>query len=356
VTPDQWGLSPSTPLGSVLTRLDRGGDEQSFPEPTVFLSVVVRTRGTRRTLADTLTCLAAQTCDDFEVLLFVDTEHDDDEAAARAQVEPYDHVFRARVHVRRLRSNNRVTPLNAAIDVAAGRWFAVVDDDDLVTADWVERFRDGATDEGTIVRSRGVEQHVRRADGVSDVEPTTGFQLPYAATFDLLDHMLVNQSPIHTLAFPTRAFRALGIRFDPELPVYEDLDVILRSAQWCGVHDTGAITAIYRRWDDAEASIHAYTAEQWAATKAKVLDRLDARPLLLPPGNATRLVTLLADVERLRTADVALEAMERSRVWRATKPVRVALADRRVRRVLGTARRVIGSVARRHRGRTPDAP
>jgi hypothetical protein len=87
-----------------------------------------------------------------------------------------------------------------------------------------------------------------------------------------------------------------------------------------------------------------------------VLDRLDARPLLLPPGNATRLVTLLADVERLRTADVALEAMERSRVWRATKPVRVALADRRVRRVLGTARRVIGSVARRFRGRTPDAP
>jgi glycosyltransferase involved in cell wall biosynthesis len=321
-----------------------------------LLSVVVRTRGTRRTLADTLTCLAAQTSDDFEVLLFVDTEDDADEQAARVQLEPYDDGFRSRVHVRRLRSNNRVTPLNAAIDVAAGRWFAVLDDDDLVTADWVERFRDGATDEGTIVRSRGVEQHVRRSSGVSDVEPTSGFQLPYAATFDLLDHMLVNQSPIHTLAFPTRAFRTLGIRFDPELPVYEDLDVILRAAQWCGVHDTGAITAIYRRWDDAEASIHAYTAEQWAATKTKVLERLDARPLLLPPGNATRLVTLLADVERLRSADVALEAMERSRVWRATRPVRVALADRRVRRVFGRARRLVGAVARRLRGRTPDAP
>jgi hypothetical protein len=354
--PNQWGLSSSTPLGWVLERLDAAAAGEVFPEPTVFLSVVVRTRGTRRTLADTLTCLAAQTCDDFEVLLFVDTEHDADEAAARTQLEPYDDGFRARVHVRRLQSNNRVTPLNVAIDVAGGRWFAVLDDDDLVTADWVERFRAGATDDGIIVRSRGVEQHVRRADGVSDVEPTTGFQLPYAATFDLLDHMLVNQSPIHTLAFPTRAFRSLGIRFDPDLPVYEDLDVILRAAQWCGVHDTGAITAIYRRWDDAEASIHAYTPEQWAATKAKVLERLDERPLLLPPGNATRLVTLLADVERLRTADVALEAMERSRVWRATKPVRALLAHRHVHRVLGRARRLVGALARRSRGRTPHAP
>jgi hypothetical protein len=322
--PDRFVLSSGTPLGSLLGGLPHINPAiGEYPEATHFLSVVVRTRGTRPTLADTLTCLAAQTIADFEVLLFVDTESDSVADGVTAVVGRYDEAFTRSVHIRRVRASNRSAPLNEAIDIARGRWFAVLDDDDLVTANWVENFHDGAIEPDAIVRCRGVEQHVHRTNStVSDLEPTTGFQLPYDAEFDLIRHMILNQSPVHTLAFPTSAIRRLGIRFDLSLLAHEDIDVVLRAAQLCGVHDTAAVTAIYRRWDDVEASAHSLPPEVWASTKALVLARLDAHPLLLPPHTATRLATLLADVERLRDVERKLEEIERSRAWRVTAPLR----------------------------------
>ena len=120
----------------------------------------------------------------------------------------------------------------------------------------------------------------------------TGFQLPYAATFDFIDHLRSSQTPLHTTAFPNELFRSLGLRYNPDLPVYEDLDLLLRAAALCGVVSTEAITAVYRRWDDSEATIHAVPWREWEIAKHRILHDLDRQPLLLPEGSASRLFHL----------------------------------------------------------------
>jgi hypothetical protein len=343
VTTDRPDFPAGTPLGDLLRLVPADGDAGA--PPTLFLSVAVRTQGTRPTLSDTLTCLAAQTCDDLEVLLFVDTSVDAHEAAVRDQLAPFDDSFRSRVRIERLDAGNRVAPLNRAIETARGRYLTMLDDDDLVFANWVEDFLAAETS-GRILRSRAVEQEVRRTDGgVSDLEPVAGFVLPYEEHFDMIQHVGVNHSPIHTLAFPLDLLRRWGIRFDPALPVLEDWDVLLRTAQWAGVVDTGHITALYRKWVHTEASVHKVPKAEWDAATKVLFARLDARPLLLPPGSASQLHHLVNTYEiaigRAERAEARIEALERSRVWRATKPVRMLLQQRHVRRVIGPIRRLV---------------
>ncbi|CAB4364808.1 MAG: glycosyltransferase [Actinobacteria bacterium] len=349
MTPNHRHIPAGTPLGDLLRlvpEVESGADNAS-----VFLSVAVRTQGTRATLADTLTCLAAQTCDDLEVLLYVDTTVDANEAAVRAMLASFDETFRSRVRVERLEAGNRVAPLNRAIESATGRYLAILDDDDLVFANWVEDFL-ASEAPGRMLRSRAVEQEVHlTTGGVSDLEPVSGFVSPYAERFDMLQHVGVNHSPIHTLAFPLQQLRQWGLRFDPTLPVLEDWDLLLRTAPWTGVIDTGHITALYRKWGHTEASIHKVPKSEWAAASDALLDRLDARPLLLPPGSARQIHQLVNTYEiaigRAERAEARIEAIERSRVWRATKPVRAALQNPKLRGAVRPALRLVRRMARR---------
>ncbi len=352
-------LAPASMLSRLLREVRMSADEHAFTnqfvrlfrlgeipasapdatEPGPFLSVILRTRGTRPTLSDTLTCLAAQTDDDFEVLLMIDAIDDADAEQALQQLEPFDVSFRSRVRVERLRGHDRVPPLNRGVEMALGRYVVILDDDDLVFANWVEDFHATATHAaGAVLRSRAVTQEVRRTGkGISDLEPVSGFRLPYEARFDFMQHLRNSQSPPHTIALPLEALRSLGIRFDPELEVLEDLDVFLRTAAWCGVVDTLAITAVYRRWTDDEASVNAIPWSTWERAKARIIHRLDATPMLMPEGTSSRLFFLLFDVETLREraelAEAKVEALERSRSWRITRPLRAVSKIPGVRRV-----------------------
>jgi hypothetical protein len=186
------------------------------------------------------------------------------------------------------------------------------------------------------------------------------------------------------VALPISVFRDLGLRFDPEMPLYAELDVVLQAAQWCGVTDTEVVAAVHRRGDDA--SIIPEASHEWVAARARLVQRLDNRPMLLPEGSATRLLQLLDSSEpghsnsgprateqvdtvaaarervlasgdfrtalaregmatrtavlleelavqrdRADRAEAEVAAFERSRVWRATKPVRVVLQAQSVR-------------------------
>lgn len=371
---DLTTMSPATPLGRLLRFLRAGADDHGATnqfvrlyrlaeapaavsvtpaERTPFLTVMVRSRGTRTTLADTLTCLAGQSVDDFEVLLLVDTTSDDDYRAATAQLDAFDDTFRNRVRVERLDASNRVVGLNLGVELAVGRYIVILDDDDLVFANWVEVFQQTAAHAGgAILRSRCVVQHVMRSiSKVSDVEPVSGFQMPYDSAFDFIDHLRSSQTPPHTTAFPIEVFRSFGLRYNLELPVYEDLDVLLRAAVLCGVVSTEAITAVYRRWDDAEATIHAVPWSEWEHAKHRILHDMDQLPLLLPEGSASRLFYMAGAQQELQSlrdrveaAEAQVYAFEHSRVWKATKPVRVALQSTTIRRVGDRALRVV----RRH--------
>ena len=319
---------------------DEAGDDVDPARP--FATVVVRTQGTRSSLEDTLVSLAAQTDDAFEVLLIVNA---DTAAAERVQasVDSFAPQFRARVQVHLCESATRSVPLNLALDLARGRYLLFLDDDDVALAHWVETFRLGEQFPGRIIRAICYGQDFAHEPGTSDLhyEPVAA-PVSFGPSFDFIEHLVVNRTPFCSIALPVDALRSSGIRFDPELDLIEDFDVLIRSAQVCGVIDTGVATSLYRRWRREPGTRAEITQEAWADSLEVVLQKLDDSPLLLPAGSARRVRHLEYEFHRLAgelhairiyLAEVEsenaglrheLDALKRSRFWKLTKPARVA--------------------------------
>lgn len=397
--PDAATLEPTTPVGALLRRLretaapdaraarlvrsyargdvdgaatgagerdERDGAEDVDPT-TPFLSVLLRTQGRREaTLQEALLCLAAQTCDDFEVLVLL---HDGDAAALgslQSLVSVHHRSFSGRVRVVPVSGGGRCRPLNEGALLARGRYVAMLDDDDLVLANWVETFRDAAARfPAHVVRTAVATQRVESRDG--QWEGRHGYEvvdrprLVFALDFDHVDHILDNRTPNNGYAFPRSLVTDLGVRWDESLPVLEDWDHLLACASICGVAGVPEITAILRWWDVGEDSKSTHAPELWATTRRRVVEKHDASPLLLDRGAFSRLRTRLIDGDvaaeraaglerelgalrqRLESADLSIGAMataldsrtaelaeiHASRSWRATAALRLAAAAAR---------------------------
>jgi SAM-dependent methyltransferase len=359
---DAPALDPNTPLGSALrawrASADEFGDTYQFiglyrlcerssaiahdRAHRPFATVVVRTLGNRTTLEEALTSLAAQTFDDFEVLVVVNTV--DPAAIARVDetLSGFAPSFRRRVDRVVCDAPTRSGPLNLALDRARGRYLTFLDDDDVVLAHWMETFTRGLEFPGHIVRSVCYGQDFAHEPDTSSrhFEPVAA-PVSFPRNFDYIDHLVESGTPFCSVALPVDALRVHRIRFDESLDVSEDYDVLIRASQLCGVLDTGVATSLYRRWQRQTGTTSEITYDMWDRTHKAVLAKLDAQPLLLPRQSATRVRMLEHDfhrvdqrMEQLRARIDELEqerdglhhqvdAYERSRFWKITKPLRV---------------------------------
>ena len=304
---------------------------------------MLRTQGRRpRGLAQALACLAAQTYQDFEVRLVV---HDADPTGlglVRATVDALIPSFAASIHVMPIEGGSRTAPLNAALDAATGSYVVFLDDDDLVEPNWLEAFRAGAERRsGTVVRARCAEQpwHGDRDTG-DPIEPAGPAGQPWAATFDLLLHVHHNESPICSFALPLDGLRERAMRFDEELAVLEDWDLFMRSVFAFDVVDVDARTSTYRRISTG-TSRAVHDDEVWADTIPVVRKRWEDARLPLPDGWATTLAIAYETDVKLRATTAEMQeavgrlqhengvlqarvhAVEASRWWRLTKPLRM---------------------------------
>ena len=279
-----------------------------------FLSVLTRTEGTRPSmLAEALTCLAAQTLEDLDVIVLV---HGDDPGAfesSGAVVSSFEEGFASRVRVEQVRGESRAAPLNAGLALARGRYVAFLDEGDLVTADWAERFAEGAARApGKLVRSVCFARHVRRrareeeAMGASAVTLTRPLG-EFGERFDALSSLAMDTTPISSFAVPRALLTELHLRFDEQLAVCAEWDFLIRAALVVGVEDTGRATSIQLRWDDTDATTTAVPPDVRDAEHLRMFASLDAAPLLLPPGSATELA-LLAGNDGLARAREARHA------------------------------------------------
>ena len=272
--------------------------EQVVMEPVnstgPFLSVLLRTQGRReQTLKDSLLCLAAQTDQDFEVII---VEHDatpEGSKMVREVVARQVPSFSSRVRILEVTGGTRARPLNAGIEVVRGQYVAVFDDDDLLFAHWVEEFhRQGVLHPGQVLRAVTAAQNAKIETWP---QGQTGFRsiswpgAGYPKEFDQLNHLLVNQSPFMSVAFPSAIFVRFGLRFDEELLVCEDWDMILQATLLCGVIQVDAITSIYRLWVGSETSYTKHAEESWRASEARVYSRINGTVQLLPVGAANRI-------------------------------------------------------------------
>ena len=152
-----------------------------------FLTVVMRTQGTRPNhLREALTCLAAQTRDNFHVLVMVHSEKPEEAVPTTMTiVKEFDPTFASRVEVVHVAGGGRARPLNVALDRLRSAYVAFLDDDDLVTANWIEVFA-GAAGEGAIVRSVAAVRHVSMPDESHEVPYTaeSSLEFRYELEFD----------------------------------------------------------------------------------------------------------------------------------------------------------------------------
>ncbi|MDE3087412.1 MAG: glycosyltransferase family 2 protein, partial [Acidobacteriota bacterium] len=257
-------LAPGTPLRVLLAAVadtaGRAAHTATAAPGGPFLSVLVRTQGRRQaTLQETLLSLAAQDSEDFEVLLLAHDVAPDRREVLEVLVAEFHPSFSRRVRVVPVDGGGRSRPLNAGAAVAAGRYLAVLDDDDLAFAGWVSGFEAAAgRAPGHVVRtSVAVQVATARPgawDGQDGYEVTTALALDYPPRFDFLDHVDDNRTPINGYAVPRALVTALGQGWDESLPVLEDWDLLLRAASLCGVEDTATVGALLRSWMDSASS------------------------------------------------------------------------------------------------------
>jgi SAM-dependent methyltransferase len=321
-------------------------DDPAAASAPRFCSVVVRTQGARSSLIDALVSLAAQIDRDIEVKLMV---HHDDPGVYRdvvALVEMFEPAFAACVEVVHVVGGGRSRPLNEALRRVEGRYLAILDDDDVVTAHWIESFRAAAqAGPGTVVRAPCLVQWTEQGTGLAEITPVSGFEDPYPPTFDYLDHVRRNRSPSCCYAVPLGAVRALDIWFDEELEVCEDWKFLMQVAAWTGVTDVdlevrpAAVTSIYRRSRDGGGADGAVESERWGRDKQAVALALAEGPALVPAGALVKIrgfYDAIDEAERREAASAEeiaalrhrIDSLERSRFWRITAPVRHVAALR----------------------------
>jgi hypothetical protein len=314
-----------------------------MPGTSVFLSVLVRTQGRRiEPLKDALLCLAAQTEEDLEVILLVHDALPEDASAVHRVVERQPSALRERISVIEVVGGTRAKPLNVGVLASHGRYLAVYDDDDLVFANWAEEFH-GSADGGTdrLVRTTVANQVVvpeTWPQGQPGFRTSSWPNAEYPREFDLLRHMLVNFSPFMSWAFPRSLFFRYGVRFDEQLTVCEDWDVILRGSLLCGVEHVESLTAIYRRWQAGESSYTSHSSDSWRASEQRVIDRIDDRVIMMPPGTMKAVRSMVLFNTALNDFKVIFDGTSLRRplnwAWDAARPaVRLAARARnRLRR------------------------
>ena len=256
-----------------------------------FLSVLVRTQGRRpEALSDVLLCLAAQTCTDFEVLLLAHDLSPADTQGLAAAVAGLPTTLSERVVVVPVEGGGRARPLTVGTGLARGEYLAVLDDDDLVLSHWVAAFREtAARHPGSITRSIILEQDVALSPAAPGFTAASWPRPRWDDAWSFLAHVVDNHSPVHSYAMPRTVFSELGLRYDESLPILEDWDLLIRAAALVGVHDTGEVTGLYRRWPATKSSFAEVPEGDWPETAWRVVAGWDRDPLLLPAGSADRL-------------------------------------------------------------------
>jgi hypothetical protein len=260
--------------------LDLGQRQPAQQSPLV--SVLVRTQGRRPgLLKEALLCLAAQECEDFEVLIAIHNPHPDDlEATTRiaAEMAP---LLPNETQTLVVHGGDRGRPILTGQRQSSGRYCVVLDDDDHVTADWISAFAEAhASRADVVLRSLAVSRltaEVPRAHGSLRVA-AGGPQPEYCDAWSLVDHVRANRTPIHAYATPSWIRSVVGLEVDESLTVLEDWDYLLKAAITCGVQDSGRVTALYNR--GGHGSADEVASSDWRAIEDRVRTSILTMPVI----------------------------------------------------------------------------
>ena len=251
-----------------------------------FLSVVIRTMGKRiGPLRDALLCLAAQSMDDFEIVLVGHKTGAAEEQAIHALIREQMPSLQRKIRYYRVADGGRSHPINAGLERVRGRYFSVFDDDDLLFDNWVANFHEAAEVSPCRVLHQyavGQEWTMYERNGESYPVSISAYNNLFCADFDMLSQQSYNRCPLMSLAFPVSFYQQIGQKFNETLDVCEDWEYLMRLSNLFGVRDIAKVGAIYRIWKTDDNS-HAVNSEStWRQTEKRIMDSLESTPVIMP--------------------------------------------------------------------------
>jgi LmbE family N-acetylglucosaminyl deacetylase len=284
------------------------------------VSVVVRTKDRPALLAQALASLAEGTYRRVEVVLVND--------GGTPPEVPEGYPFPVR-RVDFEENRGRAAAAQAGVEAATGDWIAFLDDDDLALPEHLAVLASAATGEGVRAVYSDAAVVTYELAGGDDREPggpggwtEAERRLPYSRDFDPDVLRLDNYIPFNTLLAERALFEELA--FDPDLPIFEDWDFLIRLARRTPFHHVRRVTCEYRHFRGAGHHALGDRPRQRAdflAVKAKVLAKHAAD--LTPDALARAVDTLRA--ESVDQAEAARRARDEAAELRRAHD---ALADR----------------------------
>jgi hypothetical protein len=242
--------------------------------------------------------VAAQSDTDFELLILGHRLDAIQQDLVLGLIDDGPSWLRNRIRYIAVEHGNRTHPLQLGLAAARGAYVAVLDDDDIVFAHWVESFRALARlQPGRVLRANTVVQIVDKVEvqGVGGLRAEAAPEVRYPKKFNFFEHILENRSPPMTLAFPRQLIAFEGIRFDETLTTTEDWDFFVRCAALFGVADGAGITSVYRWWRRGESSRTVHRQSEWQENHFRIWKNWDEACFRLPPGGMRELVTILQE-------------------------------------------------------------
>ncbi len=326
----------------VLTHI-RPDDGPDMTRP--FLSVITRTVGTRLDgLKEVFLCLAGQDCMDFEEIVLGHNLAPEAKAGVLKEIEDAPGALQGKICFHEVSGGTRTTPINVGFQLSRGLYTAILDDDDLVLANWVSAFLSlFESHNGKLFHSGILKQaydRVERTDGSFFSTPAGPYEKEYVCNFDYTNMMRLNRCPPHSIAFPRWIFHNYGLRFDETLTTTEDWDFIMRAASICGVAETGQTAGIYRWWREGTSSRTEHGAEEWDKNKEIIEDKIRSKFFILPPKGVEDVIDLNRQLERTQHEFNVLKNLYDERVlcgkkleeirammdsfsWKITAPLRI---------------------------------
>jgi Glycosyltransferase like family 2 len=271
------------------TLADTYGLTWPHPETTPqTLTVVVRTQLKRPdALVQALACALAQTVLPQEIIVVV---HSDDTTCldrAGALLDGFDPTARHVVRIVDASGGRRGRPINVGFHAAVGDLVTLLDDDDVVTHSWASTFLHTARDFGSpsIIRARALQQPVRwLAETRPTMSPAGDLSIADLEPLRVAELLFRCRTPPSSVAYPRELMNSLGLRADDELELFEDWDLLVRTAQLTGYCDVSRITSVYRLDMDGGSVA---TEDDGATERSfrRMRAHIDASPLLLPKGS-----------------------------------------------------------------------
>lgn len=201
------------------------------------ISVIVRTKDRPELLRQALGSLAAGSYRNVQVVLV----NDGGETPELPAGYPFELTL-----VDLPANRGRAAAANAGVEAATGDHVAFLDDDDLAEPEHLSTLAGLASAEDARV------VYTDAAVGIYEIDPDEGWRqverrLPYSRDFDPALLLFDNYIPFNTLLIERSLLEQAG-PFDPELPFFEDWDLLIRLSRLAPFHHLAQVTCEYRHF------------------------------------------------------------------------------------------------------------